>query len=49
MDAGYKPEGKVDVKKSPRSETSEAAQKPAQLKSETMKGDDGRGSFKSKG
>lgn len=48
MDAGYKPEGKIDVKKSPRGETSEMAQKPAPLKSESIKGDDGRGSFKNK-
>lgn len=49
MDNGFTPEGKIDTHKSPRGETSEAAQKPAPLKSETVKGDDGRGSFKSKG
>lgn len=48
IEKGYTHSEKVDYKKSPRQETDEKTQRPAKQDMKSVKGDDGRGSFKDK-
>ena len=48
IEKGYTYDEKVKYKESPRKETNETEQRPAKHTMKSVKGDDGRGSFKDK-